>query len=144
MLVFLPKGNDLKAVEEFINHERFSEWRNILKDEQVLVYLPRFKFETKYFMKSDFMAMGITTAFSTNADFSGMTGNKKLNISEVIHQTFVDVNEEGTEAAGATAAMATEAALGGEIKTFLVDHPFIFVIQDRATGNILFMGRGEV
>jgi serpin B len=89
--------------------------------------------------------MGMPTAFSESADFSGMTGGKDLMISKVIHQAFVEVNEEGTEAAAATAVIMelTSAGGGGEpkIPVFNADHPFIFVIQEKETGNILFLGR---
>jgi serpin B len=93
--------------------------------------------------------MGMPTAFTLGvdfggkADFSGMTGDKYLNIDQVIHQAFVDVNEEGTEAAAATAViMRLETAMSSKpIKIFRADHPFVFLIQDRESGNILFVGR---
>jgi len=150
MLILLPKGADLKAVEESLNSKKLSEWKNLLRDEEVGVYLPKFKFETKYFMAKALKAMGMPAAFTPGidfggeADFSGMTGNKKLNIDEIIHQAFVDVNEEGTEAAAATAVTMMVGAAApepGPKKIFKADHPFIFVIQDRETGNILFVGR---
>jgi serpin B len=81
--------------------------------------------------------MGMPTAFSTNADFSGIDGTKSLLISDVIHQAFVSVDEEGTEAAAATAIFITMSIH----PVFRADHPFIFIIQDRETGNILFLGR---
>ena len=111
--------------------------------EQVNIYVPKFKFETKCFMAQDLKEMGVLTAFGGGADFSGMTGTRDLFISEVIHQAFVDVNEEGTEAAAATAViMRTSMVREPEpVKVFKADHPFIFIIQDRETGNILFMGR---
>ncbi|MFH0762728.1 MAG: serpin family protein [Candidatus Omnitrophota bacterium] len=149
MLILLPKEDDLKAMEESLNSEKLSEWKKLLKNEEVNVYLPKFKFETKYFMAQDLKSMGMPTAFSLGidfggeADFSGMTGNKRLNIDQVIHQAFVEVNEEGTEAAAATAVVMTEglSMLPKPIKIFKADHPFIFIIQDRDTGNILFVGR---
>ena len=87
--------------------------------------------------------MGMSTAFSGSADFSGMTGILDLYISEVIHQAFVEVNEEGTEAAAATAVIMPRdtAEPGLQIPTFRADHPFIFIIQQKETGNILFLGR---
>jgi serpin B len=148
MLILLPKEDDLKAVEESLNSEKLSEWKSFLRGEEVNVYLPKFKFETKYFMAQDLKSMGMPTAFTLGidfggeADFSGMTGNKRLNIDQVIHQAFVDVNEEGTEAAAATAvAMGVMACMPEPIKIFKADHPFIFLIQDKETGNILFVGR---
>lgn len=144
MLILLPKEDNLKAVEESLSFEKLSEWKNLLGFKKVKVYLPKFKFETKYFMKEDLAAMGMPTAFSMVADFSGMTGEKDLLISEVIHQAFVDVNEEGTEAAAATAVamIANSIALEPkQIRIFKADHPFIFIIQDKETGGILFIGR---
>jgi len=143
MLIFLPKGDDLKVVEESLNPEKLSEWKKLLRNEEVNVSLPKFKLETKYFMAEDFMEMGMPTAFTPGeADFSGMTGNKDLHISQVIHQAFVEVNEEGTEAAAATAVVTKGMPIRLEpIKIFKADHPFIFIIQDRDMGNILFIGR---
>ncbi|MDP2922146.1 MAG: serpin family protein [Candidatus Omnitrophota bacterium] len=149
MLILLPKEDALKAIEESLNSEKLSEWKGLLRNEGVNVYLPKFKFEAKYFMAKDLKSMGMPIAFTLGidfggqADFSGMTGNKVLNIDEVIHQAFVEVNEEGTEAAAATAVVmkAASIAMPKPVKIFKADHPFIFIIQDRETGNILFVGR---
>ena len=149
MLILLPREGALEAIEEYLSLLRLSEWRALLRKEIVEVYLPRFKFAAKYFMKQDLADMGMPLAFTPGidyggkADFSGMTGNKKLNIDEVIHQAFIDVNEEGTEAAAATAVVLLDSwrAIPEPIKIFKADHPFIFIIQDRDTGNILFIGR---
>jgi serpin B len=142
MLILLPKGDDLNALEESLNTENLSEWRNRLIEQRVEVYIPKFKFETKYFMAEDLKGMGMPTAFSMNADFSGMTGKKDLFISQVIHQAFVEVNEEGTEAAAATAVVWKGLSVRPKsIKIFKADHPFIFVIQEKETGDILFLGR---
>lgn len=152
MLIFLPKEDNLKALEDVLSAKNSSEWRSLLKREKTIITLPKFKFETKYFMAGDLKGMGMLAAFTPGidfggqADFSGMTGDQRLNINEVIHQAFVDVDEEGTEAAAATAiVMSTMAAAPTmqpePIKIFTADHPFIFVIQDRDTGIILFVGR---
>jgi serpin B len=87
--------------------------------------------------------MGMPLAFSNGADFSGMTGNRDLCISEVIHQAFINVDEKGTEAAAATAVTMklTSAAPSNDLKVFNADHPFIYCIRDNTTGSILFMGR---
>jgi len=87
--------------------------------------------------------MGMKKAFSEDADFSGMTGKKDLFISDVIHQAYVEVNEEGTEAAAATAVIMKLSAVLDEPKTpvFNADHPFIYLIREKASGNILFIGR---
>jgi len=81
------------------------------------------------------------TAFSDNADFSGMTSKKDLYISNVIHQAYVAVDEEGTEAAAATAVIMFEKSAVMPMNIFRADHPFVFIIQEKDTGNILFLGR---
>ena len=151
MFILLPKGDDLKALEELLSSEKLSEWEyHLSKEEVVEISLPRFKFEKGYLMKDALKEMGMPTAFTLGidfggkADFSGMTGKKDLNIDEVIHKAFVGVNEEGTEAAAATDVAMMEGALSGElrdIKVFKADHPFIFLIQEKTTGSILFVGR---
>lgn len=139
MLLILPKEDDLKSLEESLSLEKLSELRNSLSEQQVDVYIPKFKFETKYFMAKTLKEMGMPTAFSGDADFSGMDGTKDLFIANVIHQAFIDVNEEGTEAAAATGVvMELKAAMP---TVFRADHPFIFMIQERETNNILFLGR---
>jgi len=84
--------------------------------------------------------MGIRASFSSHADFSGITGAKDLFISSAIHQAFIDINEEGTEAAAAT-GVTMQVTFAPRYKIFRANHPFIFIIQERNTGNILFMGR---
>jgi serpin B len=141
MLVLLPKENETLDSAN-LSLENLAAWRNNLTKQRVDVYFPKFKFETKYFMKETLSDMGMPTAFSDAADFSGMTGKKDLFISFVIHQAFVEVDEKGTEAAAATAVIVEVTSAGPqEIPVFRADHPFIFVIQQKDTGNILFFGR---
>jgi len=137
MLILLPKEN-LNKIE--LTLENLEQWRSSLRERELNIYIPKFKFETKYFMSKDLKEMGMPTAFGEGADFSGMTGDKKLFISQVIHQAFVEVNEEGTEAAAATALTMVESAVT-KPTLFKADHPFIFIIQQKETGNILFIGR---
>ena len=102
--------------------------------------MPKFTFETKYFLGQTFQKMGLPTAFSKQADFSGMDGTKNLFISKVIHQAFVEVNEEGTEAAAATAeVMRSKGVSLEQVYEFRADHPFIFWILHG--DKVLFMGR---
>jgi serpin B len=104
------------------------------------IYLPRFEFETKYPLNENLKALGMPLAFDPEkADFSGMATAEKIWIDFVIHQAYVKVNEEGTEAAAATAIGIAGSAMPRNI--FRADHPFIFIIQQKDTGNILFMGR---
>ena len=143
MLIFLPKDNDIKTFEDSITVEQLTKWKKNLRKQEVNVFIPKFKFETKYFMAETLKEMGMPIAFSSSADFSGMTGIRDLYISAVIHQAFVEVNEEGTEAAAATAVVMKleSVAESVSIPTFRADHPFVFMIQEKETGNILFMGR---
>ncbi|MCX6708831.1 MAG: serpin family protein [Candidatus Woesearchaeota archaeon] len=134
MLVLLP--DDINSFE--LSAEYLKMLKNNMRKSEIPVYLPKFKLETKYFLSEDLKAMGMPTAFDMDADFSGMTGTDDLFISSVIHQAFVEVNEEGTEAAAATAVIMELKAV--MIKPFRADHPFIFLIQDK-NNNILFLGR---
>lgn len=148
MLILLPKqGEDvdreytLKDIE--LSSEKLNEYKSQMKETKLdSISLPKFEFDTKYFMKDTLSNLGMPTAFSNRADFSGMTGNKDLFISGVIHQAYVKVDEKGTEAAAATAVgMRVTSALPMPSRIFRADHPFIFLIQEKETGNILFIGR---
>ncbi len=140
MLILLPKQSDVNVIEESITTEKISEYRNNLQKTQIDIYIPKFKFETKYFMKKTLAEMGMPTAFRPGADFSGINGKGGIWIDKVIHQAFVEVNEEGTEAAAATAVIMIEKKMVIR-KKFRADHPFIFIIQQKDSGNILFLGR---
>jgi serpin B len=142
MIIILPK-QDLASIDASLNAESLELWKQSMSSQMVDVYIPKFKFETKYMMREMLVSMGMREAFSDEADFSGMTGKKDLMIDQVIHQAFVEVNEEGTEAAAATAVVMKVTAINLEQKVFRADHPFIFIIQQKDTGNILFMGRVE-
>ncbi len=140
MLILLPKNDDLEYLENSLTLENLEKWKKDLREERVNIFIPKFKFETKYLMKEDLKKMGMPTAFSGDADFSGMTGIKDLFISAVVHQAFVEVNEKGTEAAAATGVIMDKLA-PPSISVFRADHPFVFLIQEKETGSILFLGR---
>ena len=140
MLVLLPKEDGLDWLESTISADALADWRKGLHEEKLDVYIPKFTFETKYFLNDVLKEMGMPLAFSEDADFSGMDGRKDLFIGIVVHQAFVEVNEEGTEAAAATGVGMTLTAMP-MTKTFRADRPFLFVIQQKNTGNILFLGR---
>lgn len=144
MLVLLPRGNELQEIEQSLDSGSLRDLRESLQSRQVNVYFPRFTMEAKYFLPWVLSAMGMPLAFTDAADFSGMDGSRDILITDVIHQAFVEVNEEGTEAAAATAVIAggkSAVPSEDEVPVFRADHPFIFIIQDTGTGNILFMGR---
>jgi serpin B len=140
MLILLPREKSIDRLETSLNAEKLSELKGKLQISKVTVLLPRFRFETAYSMAEDLKELGMPTALGNEADFSGMTGAKDLYIGEVVHKAFVEVNEEGTEAAAATEVGMKTASV--EISnSFIADHPFIFIIQQKDTGNILFIGR---
>jgi serpin B len=145
LLVILPRGDNLTVAENSLGSQKLSDIRKSLAFQRVMVYFPKFRLETEYRLPATLKAMGMPTAFSGSADFSGMDGTHNLFISDVIHKAFVDVGEEGTEAAAATAviivAVAAPVQKPAPVPVFRADHPFIFLIQDKETGNILFVGR---
>lgn len=106
------------------------------------LYLPKFKMEERYDLSDNLIGMGMHSAFSSNADFSGMTEKDKVIISKVFHKSFVAVDEKGTEAAAATAVVIelTSAHVSNVLK-FRVDHPFYFFIRHNKSKSILFFGR---
>jgi serpin B len=136
MLILLPRNVDgMKSLEESLSADNLTKWKDELKKMKTKVYMPKFKLETKYDLKSILQEMGIHDAFH-DADFTGIA-NSGLYIEKAVHKAFVEVNEEGTEAAAATGiAMLTSGPF-----EFTVDRPFIFIIQDNETGSILFIGK---
>lgn len=144
MLILLPKSDDLSSFEEALTLEKLNQWRNELSEQRVDVYVPKFNFTTQYQLSKNLIEMGMPTVFSedTAADFSGMDGTRNLFIGDVLHKAFIGVNENGTEAAAATAVVMVGSALPvSPVTIFRADHPFMFMIQERVTGNILFLGR---
>jgi serpin B len=142
MVVLLPKKADgLAPLEQSLAQGKLDDLLPGLKEAEVAVLLPRFKMEWKAELQEPLGKMGMPLAFTGNADFSGMTGRKgDICISKVIHKAFVDVNEEGTEAAAATAVIMAR-GMPAKPVVFRADHPFIFLIRDKASGCILFLGR---
>lgn len=142
MVVLLPKGDDLSLIESALDAQYLSTVQASATSRHVRVWFPKFTLETKYSLPETLGSMGMPTAFTAAADLSGMDGTRNLFISDVIHQAFVDVNEEGTEAAAATGVVVSLSAAPAEpVPVFRADHPFLFIIWDDETGNILFMGR---
>ncbi|MED6254424.1 hypothetical protein ATANTOWER_026015 [Ataeniobius toweri] len=147
MLVFLPSDMEgttgLEKLEQELTYDKFMEWTrpDMMDENEVQVGLPRFKMEEKYDMKNVLMSMGMVDAFNQgNSDFSGMSPANDLFVSEIYHKAFVEVNEEGTEAAAATATvmMLRCARIPA---TFIADHPFLFFIRHNPSMTVLFAGR---
>lgn len=146
MIVFLP--NDVAgppALEQSLTAANLQKWLSQLRPvPKVILTLPKFKMTQQFELAGTLGAMGMAQAFQQGrADFSGMTGNRDLWISAAIHKAFIDVNEEGTEAAAATGIVMRSMAMQREQPpiVFRADHPFVFLIRDNLSGSILFMGR---
>ncbi len=144
MLVILPAEGGLKKLEKELSAAKLSLWEKELDNRRVDVFLPRFSLSAKYALPDTLAKMGMPEAFTDKADFSGMDGTKNLYIQQVVHQGFVEVNEEGTEAAAATGvAMGLKSMPMQAPPQFRVNRPFLFLIRDSAAGKIVFMGRVE-
>jgi serine protease inhibitor len=146
MIVFLPKDpGGLPALEQSLTDSNLRQWlRQVASVSKVIVIIPKFKMTQQFELGSTLSAMGMPQAFSSSADFAGMTGHRDFAISDVIHKAYVDVNEEGTEAAAATAVTMRALAMPAPQAPppiFRADHPFVFMIRDNRSGSILFMGR---
>ena len=142
MVVLLPEKGYLRPIEEDLSAETLTAWTSQLRSQEVDVFLPKFKMTAQFSLARMLSAKGMPDAFDPgSADFSRMTGTKGLFISDVLHKAFVEVNEEGTEAAAATGVMMALSGAMGEPPVFRADRPFVFVIRDNATGSILFVGR---
>ena len=144
MIVLLPRaGAVLEDLEPNLSAENLAHWTSRLRFTKVEVFLPKFKMTAMFRLDQTLAAMGITDAFDElEADFSGMDGQPHwLYIKAVLHKAFVEVNEEGTEAAAATAVVMGVRGMPSPPVVFRADHPFLFLIQDKRNGSVLFMGR---
>ncbi len=139
MTVIVP--DDLATFEAALGADRLTAITGALADAQVSVTLPKFSIETKAELADVLAALGMPSAFDDRADFSGITAAERLQISNVVHQANIDVDEKGTEAAAATAVVMRETAAPAEPLTVRVDRPFLFAVRDVPTGAVLFLGR---
>ncbi|KFW97007.1 Heterochromatin-associated protein MENT [Phalacrocorax carbo] len=147
MFILLPDDikdgtTGLEQLERELTYEKLSEWTDSKKMTKTLVdlYLPKFRMEERYELNNSLRSMGMRSAFSSTADFTGMA-EKDVLISGVIHKSFVAVDEEGTEAAAATAIISLTSANVTNVLKFRVDHPFHFFIRHNKSKSILFFGR---
>ncbi|NXC69286.1 SPB10 protein, partial [Anhinga anhinga] len=147
MFILLPDDikdstTGLEQLERELTYEKLSEWTDSKKMTKTLVnlHLPKFRMEERYELGETLTSMGMHNTFSSNPDFSGMA-EKNVLISRVIHKTFVAVDEEGTEAAAATAVIGEFGNYISDALKFKVDHPFHFFIKHKKSETILFFGR---
>jgi serine protease inhibitor len=141
MSIFLPKRDQsLEALIEALNGKNWNAWMGAFKYQPVFFKMPRFKMSYEKTLNDFLIAMGMSDAFSGRADLSGINGGRGLYVSKVLHKTFVEVNEKGTEAAAVTKIEIGETSVP-VIPYFVADRPFVFAIRERKTGSVAFLGK---
>jgi len=140
MLILLPDGN-IQDFQRDLDAGKLETIRRRLSSCNVSLSMPKFEFSRSMQLGEILRTLGMETAFGGGADFSGITGGTDLFISNVVHKAFVKVDEEGTEAAAATAVVMNLTAMPAEPVQLTINKPFIFFILDRETGTIVFMGK---
>jgi serpin B len=143
LIVLLPKEKTgITDLEQKLNFENMMAWQSRLRKRKVIVFFPKFKIESQFSLGQTLSLMGMPDAFDPElADFSAMVGQKELYISAVIHKAFLEVNEEGSEAAAATGVVVSVTSIAPSPPIFKADHPFVFFIRDNKSQSILFLGR---
>ncbi|SHE67729.1 serpin B [Mariniphaga anaerophila] len=143
MYVFLPQtGKNLQEIINELNEENWNTWmKSFTETRNIDIKLPRFKYKYEITLNDVLTEMGMKIAFTRAADFTGINRDGRLNIDYVKHKSFIEVNEEGTEAAAVTIVAIERTTVGGPTKIpFNVNRPFLYAITEKNTGAILFMG----
>ncbi|HEU5013646.1 MAG TPA: serpin family protein [Roseiflexaceae bacterium] len=147
MLILLPKAGQFQSFEQALDEAQLNAIMSSLKPNHLELTMPKWTFTSQSVsLKQVLTTLGMKDAFDANtADFGGMTDtaqtDEKISISDVFHKAFVAVDEEGTEAAAATGAVMGATSAAPPKTQMIIDHPFIFLIRDQATGSVLFLGR---
>jgi serpin B len=141
MVIIMPDKGNFEEFESTLTSDSIEGILNNLSYKSIELTMPKFEMESEFSVKDALLAMGMTDAFSDAADFSGITDPTSLCIDDVLHKAFVSVDEEGTEAAAATAVIMKECAMPPTPEKVTIDSSFIFLIQDIQTGTTLFIGR---
>jgi serpin B len=140
MVVILPTASvDIDELILELDQNQWNQWLGSFQKEKGTIFLPRFKLEYKLKMNDVLIALGMGVAFSGSADFTRMYRSRSLKISEVNHKSFVEVNEEGTEATAVTSVVIDRTSTSGFVMR--VDRPFVFAIRENHSGTILFIGK---
>lgn len=141
MSIFLPKvGISVNELANTLSQNNWNTWLDSFQPQEMFFSMPKFKMEYKEKLNRSLTQLGMGIAFGPGADFSGINGTGGLYIDEAIHKSFIEVNEEGTEAAAVTSIGIVETSLPS-IPVFFVDRPFLFTIRENKTGSILFFGK---
>ncbi|XP_041331974.1 ovalbumin-related protein Y-like isoform X2 [Pyrgilauda ruficollis] len=143
LLVLLPDDiSGLAQIENKISYKKLLEWTSpkVMEKKRVKVYLPRMKIEEKYNLTSVLTSLGMTDLFSPSANLSGISSAEGLRVSEAIHEAYMEITEEGTEAGGSE-AVTGDIQSSSEFEEFRADHPFLFLIKHNPSDMILIFGR---
>lgn len=141
MVIILPSENQpLDELTSSLSNQYLNDIFNGLYKKEISISIPKFKLSNGYQLKQVLSQMGMPQPFTDDANFTGMTSSSNLKISDVIHKAFIEVNEQGTEATAATAVVIAMKSIQFE-KLFIANRPFLFLIKEKSTGTILFMGR---
>ncbi|HEV2211385.1 MAG TPA: serpin family protein [Verrucomicrobiae bacterium] len=144
MMVLLPRQVEgIEQLGQALTAANLRQWENQITIRKVDLFLPRFKLQSSFELAQQLGTMGMPDAFHPGADFSGIDGQRDLYVSDLIHKAWVEVNEQGTEAAAATVGVMRMTAVQRQPPpvVFRADHPFIFLIRDNRSGSLLFLGR---
>ena len=142
MLLVVPDSRDgLAEIEAALDAKTIATWTRRLSPTKIFLWMPKFKMESSFSLSETLKKLGMPRAFSTTAQFGGISNDPQLYISAVIHKAFVEVNEEGTEAAATTAVVMSTRSIAPATPKVRADHPFLFMIRDNQTDAILFIGR---
>lgn len=139
MQIYLPKTKIIEDIYKELTPDNWKQWNALFNEQEVIVQLPKFKYDYKSLLNDPLIQMGLGVAFGSGADFSGISPGSDIFISRVIHQTFIDVNEKGTEAAAVTVVELREYAQ--PITMFTANKPFLYAIVEKNTASLLFMGK---
>jgi len=141
MSIFLPKvGVSVNELANTLSQNNWNTWLDSFQPQEMFFSMPKFKMEYKEKLNRSLTQLGMGIAFGPGADFSGINGTGGLYIDEAIHKSFIEVNEEGTEAAAVTSIGIVETSMPS-IPIFYADRPFLFAIRENKTGSILFFGK---
>jgi serpin B len=142
MVVIVPDTGAFANFEDNLDGAKLEQIISSLKNNTVNLTMPKFEFDSEFGLNAALETLGMKNAFNPDlADFSGMTGQRDLYISDVVHKAFVAVDEFGTEAAAATGVVVGTTSMPLDPATVVLDRPFIFLIRDIATGAVIFIGR---
>ena len=141
MILVVPSAGKLDSLERDLDGPTLRRAVNGLSNTPVKLSMPKFSFRSKARLKGVLGELGMPIAFTSRADFSGITNEEPLQVADVIHEAFIAVDEKGTEAAAAAALVYVLSIAPLQPVELTIDRPFLFLIQDDETGAILFMGR---